>query len=141
MLRRRRSSPSEFQALEREMESAFGDAFRPMWDVKNRRLEPLAHLRETEDKVIITVDLPLVKKKDIKLNIVNDVLEVDATMQRCIKFEKWGTVQRQCEFESFYKAMKLPRQANMDKIKAQFNKGILIIEISKKTKQYTIEIK
>ena len=141
MLRRRREVFDEFHALEREMELAFEEAFRPMWDIKSKSLEPLAYLKETEDKVIITVDLPLVKKKDIKINLVDNVLEVDATMQRCIKFQRWGTIQRQCEFESFYKAIKLPSGVNTDQIKAKFEKGILIIEVPKKTKQYRIEIK
>lgn len=141
MLRRRKSPTRGFDALEREMESTFEDAFRPMWDIKSKRLEPLAHLRETEDKVIVTIDLPLVKKKDIQLNLANDLLEVDATMQRSIKFEKWGTVQRQCEFERFYKAMKLPGQLNTDEIKATLTNGILTIEISKKATQHKIVVK
>ncbi len=140
MQRRRRNIFDEFQALKREIESTFEEAFHPMWDVKNKKLEPLAHLQETEDKVIITVDLPLVKKKDIKLNVSDDILEVDASMQRCIRFEKWGTVQRQCEFESFYKAIRLPRGVNVDEMKARFEKGILTIEVPKKIKQYKIEI-
>jgi len=69
------------------------------------------------------------------------VLEVDATMQRCVKFHRWGTIQRQCEFKSFYKAIKLPSGVNTDKMKAKFEKGILTIEVPKKTKQYKIEIR
>ncbi|MDQ1278959.1 MAG: hypothetical protein QG670_219 [Thermoproteota archaeon] len=141
MLKRRKSLTSEFDALEKEIESTFEDAFNPMWDNKSRRLEPLAHLRETEDKVIVTVDLPLVKKEDIQLNLANDVLEVEATMQRSIRFEKWGTVQRQTEFESFYKAMKLPGQLNIDKIKATFTNGILTIEIPNKATKFKIVVK
>lgn len=140
MSKRRRELPDEFDILEREVEQVLDEAFHPMWDLKNRRLEPLAYMNETKDRVIITVDLPLVKKKDIKIDISDGTLEINATMQRCIRFSKWGTSQRKCEFESFYKAMKLPIGANTDKAKATFEKGILTIEVPKTTKQYKIEI-
>lgn len=139
MLRRRKGVPDEFHALREEIE-AFEESFRPMWNVKDRRLEPLAYLHERQDKVVITVDLPLVKKKDIKLNIDNGVLEIDATMHRCVKFDKWGTTQRQCEFQSFYKSIKLPSGVDTNNIDAKFEKGILTIEIPKTTKKYKIAI-
>ena len=138
--KRRRGLLDEFETLEREMEEALDEAFHPMWDLKNRRLEPLAYMHETKDKVVITVDLPLVKKKDIKIDMADDLLEINATMQRCISFSKWGTAQKKCEFKSFYKAINLPASANTEKIKAKFQKGILTIEIPKTTTKYKIDI-
>ena len=140
MLRKRKQELSTFNNFEKDLEKVFDEAFHSMWDLKNRRLEPLAYMNETKDKVMITVDLPLVKKKDVKVNLSDNMLEIIATMQRCVNFSKWGTSQRKCEFESFYKAMKLPIGVNVDKAKAKFEKGILTIEILKKTQQHKIDI-
>ena len=141
MLRKRkRESDEVFTSLENEIEQIFEDGFHSMWDLKNKRLEPLVYINETKDKVVITADLPLVKKKDITMNIHDDVLEISASMQRCVKFSKWGTSQKHCEFESFFKIVRLPLGIDVDKAKAKFEKGILSIEIPKKTKQYKLEI-
>ena len=140
MLRKRRQETETFTNFEKDLEKVFDEAFHSMWDLKNRRLEPLAYMNETKDKVIVTVDLPLVKKKDVIVNFSDNMLEIIATMQRCVNFSKWGTSQRTCEFESFYKAVELPARINIEKAKAKFVKGILTIEIPKKTQQHKIDI-
>ena len=140
MLRKQRKEKLTFTNIEQDVEKALEGAFHSMWDFKNRRLEPLAYMNETKDKVMVTVDLPLVKKKDIIVNFSENMLEIIATMQRCVTFSKWGTSQRKCEFESFYKAVELPVRINIDKAKAKFVKGILTIEIPKKTQQHKIDI-
>jgi HSP20 family protein len=139
---RRRRLLDEIEALEREIDEALEAFFyeRPMWDISASQLEPLAHLTETEDKITVSVDLPLVKKEDIKLNVTGDVLEVDAKMQRCIKFERWGTVQRNCEFKSFRKVLKLPSEVIPEEAKAKFKQGILTVELPKRVRRHKIEI-
>ena len=140
MLRKQKQEPLMFTSFEKDLDKVFDEAYHSMWDLKNRRLEPLAYMNETKDKVMVTVDLPLVKKKDIIVNFSENMLEIIATMQRCVTFSKWGTSQRKCEFESFYKAVELPVRINIDKAKAKFVKGILTIEIPKKTQQHKIDI-
>jgi len=113
-----------------------------MWDLARKSLEPLVYLSETEDQLIIEVDLPLVNKKDITLRIVDEGLEIQATLTRCVKFERWGTIQKSCEFQSFYKIVAFPNQVVKEEAKATFKKGILRIEFKKrKAIRYKIPIK
>jgi len=88
---------------------------------------------EREDTLIVEVDLPLVRKEDIHLRLLNESLEVEASMHRCMRFERWGTVQRRCEFSSFYRVIPLPQAVISEGAKATFQKGILRIELKKKT--------
>jgi HSP20 family protein len=112
-----------------------------MWDLRRGSLEPLANVSETEDRVIVEIDLPLVKKNDIHLRLIEEGLEVEASLTRCVRFESWGTVQRSCEFRSFYKIVPLPCPVVAEGVKATFKRGILRIVMRKrKESTYTISI-
>lgn len=110
----------------------FDELAREMWDLRRGSLEPLASVSETEDKVVVEVDLPLVKRSDIKLRLVEEGLEVEASLTRCVRFERWGTVQRSCEFRSLYKIVSLPVPVVAEGARATFKRGILRIELKKR---------
>jgi len=138
----RRRVFEQMEAIEREIDQALEELFyeRSMWDIKTGRIKPLAYVTEAEDKIIVSADLPFVLKKDIKLNVGEDTLEIEAAMERCMKFERWGTVQRSCEFKTFHRVIKLPSKVFPEKAKAKFKSGILTIDLPKKTKGYKIKI-
>jgi HSP20 family protein len=114
---------------------------RELWDFHRQSLVPLMTIFEREDTLIVEVDLPLVRKEDIHLRLRNESLEVEASMHRCMRFERWGTVQRRCEFSSFYRVIPLPHAVISEGAKATFQKGILRIELQKKTEaKYPVPI-
>lgn len=118
-----------------------GDLSRDMWNLKRESLEPLVNISETDDLLVVEVDLPLVRKTDIKLRLVEKGLEVEASLTRCIKFEHWGTIQSSCEFKSLYKLIPLPSPISIEEAKATFKRGILRVEINKRRKvEYKIPI-
>jgi HSP20 family protein len=110
----------------------FDELAREMWDLQRGSLAPLVSVSETEDRVIVEVDLPLVKKKDIHLRLVEGGLEVEASLTKCVRFERWGTVQRSCEFRSFYRIVSLPSPVVAEGVSAVFNRGILRVELKKR---------
>ena len=110
----------------------FDELAREMWDLQRGSLAPLVSVSETENRVIVEVDLPLVKKKDIHLRLVEGGLEVEASLTKCVRFERWGTVQRSCEFRSFYRIVSLPSPVVAEGVTAVFNRGILRVELKKR---------
>ena len=119
----------------------FDELTREMWDLRRESLAPLANVSETEDQVIVEVDLPLVQKKDIQLRLVEKGLEVEASLTRCVRFERWGTVQRSCEFRSFYRIIHLPCPVFAEGATTAFKKGILQVELKKRREvEYQISI-
>jgi HSP20 family protein len=119
---------------------AISNSFEAMWDLIDRSLEPLAEVIEDEKSVRVTVDLPFVNKKDIKIKLVGDMLEIDAGLQRCVTFNKWGTVQKHCEFRSFHKSIRLPTTVTTIGAKASFKKGILVIYLPKTEAEHDVPI-
>ncbi len=115
--------------------------FRPDWDVESCCLEPLVHIETTPVSVIVTADLPYVESKDdIKINATEDTIELVADMKREVRFEKWGTVQRETSFRKYRKLIRLPEEVNPQEAKATFKNGVLRVVLPKKHKPTTIKI-
>ena len=133
---------SSIENLEEEIDQAIEEVFEwhPMWDVQKGTLEPLANVAEENNKIIVTFDLPYVRKENIELNVSEDSLEVEAELNRCIKYERWGTVQRECDFKSFHKFVKLSEKIVPEKAKASFKDGLLTVELQKKKAKKKLKI-
>ncbi len=130
-----------FDEIEREIDETFEELMscRPMWDSSTGRLEPLTHVTESLDKIVVTMDLPLVRKKDIHLTIEEKCLNLEAPLARCVRYERWGT-HSDCEFSSFYKMLNLPSRVNPDEAKAKFLNGVLSVELPKTVKGKKINV-
>ncbi|MHA1650006.1 MAG: Hsp20/alpha crystallin family protein [Candidatus Helarchaeota archaeon] len=128
--------------IERDVMEAFGEIFEDKctWDPEECCLEPLTNIIETEEEIIITADLPYVKKENISLHVAEGMLDLQATLEQPVKFAQWGTIQRNTEFKKFHKYIKLPATVDTDKINAVFKNGFLRIYIPKKIKRIKIKI-
>jgi HSP20 family protein len=136
----RRRQPKTQPIVPWEPYDVFSDSFERMWDLVDGSLEPLGEVRELEKAVQVTVDLPLVRKKDIKVKLVGDILEIDAELNRSITFKRWGTVQKKCEFKSFHKSFLLPIKVTTAGAKATFRKGVLVVELPKTDEAHEVVI-
>ncbi len=106
--------------------------FSPSWSAADRYLEPLAEVEDREDSVEVWVDLPYVERKEaIQLHATESSLEVNATMKRSVKWERWGLFQRNLEFVCFKKKIRLPDRVQPESAKAQFKNGILKVTFPK----------
>ncbi|MCS4542004.1 MAG: Hsp20/alpha crystallin family protein [Euryarchaeota archaeon] len=142
---RRRSLIELLDEMQKRIEDSFEEFFemfreRPSWDISRGCFEPLTDVIETQNEVIVTADLPNVAKENIKIHSTEDTLEIEATMRRGIRFERWGTIQREVEFCAFHKSMKLPAKVEPEKAKAKFKMGILEIHIPKQVKRISVKI-
>jgi len=130
-----------FDEIEREIDETFEELMscRPMWDGSTGRLEPLTQVTESLDKIVVTMDLPLVRKEDIHLTIEEKCLNLEAPLARSVRYERWGT-HSDCEFSSFYKMLNLPARVNPDEAKAKFLNGVLSVELPKTVKGKKINV-
>ncbi len=104
----------------------------PSWDIDRKCLDPLVQIRETEDEVIVTADLPCVEKEDIEVSVEDNNLKIRAQTKEELQFERWGGVHRRIRFNSFRKNVKLPSQVDPDKADAKFKEGVLTVRLKKK---------
>ncbi|MDO8055833.1 MAG: Hsp20/alpha crystallin family protein [Candidatus Hermodarchaeota archaeon] len=134
------------RTLQRQFDEFFrtSGSIRPrgtaLWDGDSCCLEALGEVEETEGEHIITLDLPMVNKDDIKITVLDDHLAVQAKMRQEMHFERWGTMQREIRFQSLAKKVPLPKNTDSDNIRASFQNGILEIRIPKTMKARRVPV-
>jgi len=129
---RRRRALTPFEEVEEPLGA--------MWDALEGSLEPLAQIEEDEKVIRVTVDLPLVRKQDITIRVLDDTLDIEAKLNRCVTFNRWGTIQKRCEFRLFHKNIRLPAPVTTTGTKATFKKGILVVELPKTIAEHEIKV-
>jgi HSP20 family protein len=80
--------------------------------------EPLIDIHATSDRVIVVLEMPGVKKEDIKLNAFKDSIEVQSIDPK----------------GKYYKIIELSEEIDIDSAKSRFNNGVLEIILNKKEK-------
>ena len=89
-------------------------------------------IKETENSYILDVDLPGYNKEDIKVDVTDGYLTINAKMSNEVKDEKKGKFVRRERFtgectRSFY----VGEDIKEEEIKASFKNGILNLEVPK----------
>ena len=93
--------------------------------------EPFIDLIETDKEIIATAEMPGLEKKDIKINLTEDRLEISAETKREEKKEEKGYVYRERRSGSYYRAITLPSPVDPDNTKASYKNGVLEIKMPK----------
>ena len=135
----------EFSLLRTEMDRLFDSM---LGRYPRERIEglwtPLLDLEETKDSVIARVELPGMKKEDIKISVVNNVLTISGERRHQTE-EKGKTYYRiERSYGKFQRAIELPSEVIADKAKASYKDGILELVMPKsekaKEKEIAIEV-
>jgi HSP20 family protein len=106
---------------------------------------PRANISETDAEFSITVEVPGIKREDVKINIDDHVLSVrgENKQEKEEKGKKFHRIERY--YGSFNRSFSLPENVNEDKVEAVFNDGVLTLTIPKtevkKTKAIEIKAK
>lgn len=119
-MRRIMRSAMELSPLEEEL-----------YDIERRELRPLAQITETDDQIIVSVDLPCVTKESIELKSTEYTITIKAKMTECVRLVQYG--QREVEFETYRIGIKLPTTVDPTKAQASFKNGVLQIKLPKKS--------
>ena len=106
-------------------------------DIEHKILSPLACLKEYDNHWNIEFDLPLVNKKDIKITLDENTVNVEAKLREKYSEEKLGKITK---FEYFKKSISLPSKIDKNKMSARFQHGRLVINIPKRTDGKSIQI-
>jgi HSP20 family protein len=106
----------------------------------NGNLEPLYEVEDEDDEILVTFDLPCVRKEDVEINTTEDTVEVIAKMSNAVCWERWGVVQKKITFQSFRRQIRLPEPIDQNKAHASLKNGILRITLPKIKRKVLISI-
>jgi len=94
--------------------------------------QPCADIWETDDALIVEIELPGVKRQDVSVEVDGDRLHI--TGERRTSVTRSGRHYYQMERTSgrFTRQLRLPHNADRDAIQARFRSGVLTLRIPKK---------
>lgn len=94
---------------------------------------PKYDLWESDKELVLEAELPGVDKKDIKVKIDEDQVQISAEVNAEIKKEdkKRGFAHFERNYAGFYRVIPLPKRVDPDKSKAKYENGVLRITMPK----------
>ena len=95
-------------------------------------LKPTLDLGASDKEYTITVEVPGVDEKDVKLEIVNDTLTISGEKKQAKEEKKKNYYRMERSYGSFQRVLSLPEDADQDKINATFKKGVLTVTMPRK---------
>jgi HSP20 family protein len=134
-----------FRAMRREMENALRAFDRSSAPAYIGAGAPPVGVAETNDAFEVTVELPGVDEKDIKVSVDDNQLVISGEKKEESKKDEkeWHVEER--TYGSFYRSMSLPFEPEDGAVEAHFDKGVLHLTIKKPAKAVkaakTIDIK
>jgi HSP20 family protein len=127
-----------FLSLHREMNRLFDDVFHGrsgdrMQDgsLQHGPMTPSIDVSETDNEIRISADLPGVSGSDVDVSLVDDILTIRAEkkLEQKDERENYHLVER-C-YGTFLRALRLPYSVDSDKIRAEFDNGVLTVTVTK----------
>ncbi|MDD2317963.1 MAG: Hsp20/alpha crystallin family protein [Desulfobacterales bacterium] len=105
---------------------------------------PMVDICDTENAIVVTAELPGVKKEDISIEVKDNILTIKGERSVDSEVKEENYYRRERSFGSFQRSFSLPTEVNPESIKAGFKDGVLKIEVpkpeAKKPKQISIDV-
>lgn len=118
------------------IDSLFNQSLSDVLGVDILAQRPPVNVREESDSHILEIALPGIKKEDIQLEVEKSNLKISAKKQSSeIETEEAKSknfLKKEFDFTSFERSFHIPETADINKIVASYDAGVLTVTISKK---------
>lgn len=108
----------------------FNEDFFPTFG-RNTSSLPAVNIREDEKGFYLELAVPGMNKKDLRIEVKDDVLTISAEHKEEEQEDLEGYRRREFSYSSFCRSFYLPEDVNGEKIGATYKDGILNVEIPK----------
>ncbi len=128
----KRQSLRDILYLQDRMNKIFEDSLKPAaFQVSPQELVPPVDIYENDKSVTIKAELPGLNRDEIIVDISGNTLSIGGRKikARDDKIDNYHVIERQ--YGSFKRTFKLPEGVDMDKISANFEYGVLEINLPK----------
>ncbi len=118
------------------MPNLFDDDFFPV--ISNRTSSmPAVNIREDEKNYALELAVPGIDKKDLKIDINEDVLTISSETKSENEETKDGYKRKEFSYTSFCRSFYIPENVNRDNIEANYKDGILTVSLPKQEEEKT----
>jgi len=112
------------------LSNLFDDDFLPVLSNRTSSM-PAINIKEDDKSFTIELAIPGMDKKDLKIDISDDMLTISSENKNEVEEEKDGYKRKEFSFSSFCRSFFIPENVNRDKIGASYKDGILTVELPK----------
>ena len=104
---------------------------------------PLLDVRENKEKYTISVEIPGVEKKNLKISVKKDKLIIQGEKKEEKKRQEESYLRVERSYGNFMRSVSLPMEVDQSKITAKYDNGVLKIILPKirKGKSKEVEVK
>ena len=92
---------------------------------------PKVNVYEYDNKVGIVAEIPGLDKKDLEIEVTDEVLTISGKKHSIVEDENAKVLRRELKGSSFKRSFALGDNLDGDKIKASFKNGVLNIDVPK----------
>jgi HSP20 family protein len=125
--------------------SLFDDDFFSSLPASNRMSThmPAVNIREDEKDYFLELAVPGIDKKDLKIDIDEDVLTISSEHKNESEEKQEGYTRREFSYSSFARSFYIPDNVNKENINANYKDGVLIVSFPKQEdkRKITKEVK
>lgn len=137
-------TPNGWNTLERDLnrfvEDFFGGNFNTNPNFTKSNFHVPADVQETETHYTLHLDLPGLSKKDIQIAFKDKVLTISGTRAQTEKTEGASYFKSERSSGSFSRSFRLPKPIQVENITANFENGVLSIDIPKSEEVQPVQI-
>ncbi len=104
---------------------------------------PAVDVYETKDSVVVETPLAGIDPKDVKVEMEGNMLVIFGESKKEREVDEKNYYRKECRSGSFHRALRMPTSVDANKIKAEYENGVLKITApkQKKEKSHKIEVK
>ena len=95
-------------------------------------LKPSLDIKDTDEKYIVSIEVPGVAKEDVDIRIEGNTLTISGEKKQEKKQDKENYHCIERHYGSFERMLTLPHDADADNIDARFKDGVLTVNIKRK---------
>jgi len=134
----------EFTTLQDRMNRLFQDSFGNEGReeaLATSSFAPAVDVYEDEHKITLKIEVPGIDEKDIDIRVENNLLTVhgERKFEKEEKEENYRRVERQ--YGSFTRSFNLPNTVDAENISADYDRGVLKVQLAKKAEAKPKQIK
>jgi len=130
-----------------DLRMGWGESWFPSLPIFSGGFEriPAVDIKDAGDKYIVQAELPGIRKDDVEIEIVDNMLEIRAKKEEEKEEKGVGYVRRERGRLSFYRRIPMYEDIDPDKIEAKMEDGVLEIALPKlrkvEEKRKKVEVK
>ena len=116
------------------MPNFFDDDFFPVLSKRTSSI-PSVNVREDDKNFILDVAVPGIDKKDLKIDVNEDVLTISSESKSESEESKDGYKRKEFSYSSFSRSFYVPENVNREKVEANYKDGILTVTLPKQEEE------